>query len=60
VTRQAGEDCIEDDNTHNLELNPLSVQLDGTYLEVNADCGDERGCPPIVTEAKQKTRLPNT
>jgi hypothetical protein len=43
-----------------LELNTLSVQLDGAYLEVNADCGDERGCPPIVAEAEQKTRLANT
>jgi len=49
-----------ENNTHDLELNALSVQFDGTNLEVNADCGNERGRPRIVAEAKQKTRLPNT
>jgi len=43
-----------------LKLDALSFQLDGAYLEVNADRGDERGCPPIVAEAEQQTRLANT
>jgi len=43
-----------------LELDALSFQLDGAYLEVNADRGDKRGCPPIVAEAEQQTRLANT
>ena len=45
---------------YNLEFYPLAVELDGTDLEVNADCGNKGRCPCIVAEPKQQTGFSDT
>jgi hypothetical protein len=36
-----------------LQLHPLAVQLDGSYLEVDADSGNERWGEGVFAEPKQ-------
>jgi hypothetical protein len=38
--------------SYNLEFYPLTVELDGPDLEVNADSGDKRRCPCVVAKPK--------
>lgn len=45
--------------SYDLEFYPLTVELDGTDLEVNADSGDKGRCPCVVAKPKQQTRLSN-
>merc|ERR1712093_124598 len=40
-----------------LQLDLLAIELDGTYLEVDADSGDEGGRPCVVAEAEQEAGL---
>ena len=46
--------------THNLELNRLSLELDGTNLEVDADGGDVGLGVRVVCESEEETRLADT
>ncbi len=46
--------------THNLELDTFSIELNCPDLEVYADSGDEGGCPCVVAEAQEQARLPDT
>lgn len=46
--------------SYDLEFYPLTVELDGPDLEVNADCGDKGRCPCVVAEPQQQTGLSNT
>jgi hypothetical protein len=39
--------------THNLQLDPLSIELNCPNLKVNSNSGDEGGCPCIITESQQ-------
>ena len=39
--------------SYDLEFYPLTVELDGPDLEVNADCGDKGRCPCVVAEPQQ-------
>lgn len=40
-----------------LELHALAVELDGSDLEVDADCGDEGGGEGVFAEAQQAAGL---
>ena len=51
---QAG-DTTRYEDTYNLQLDALSVQLDGPDLEVYADGGDERGGPCVIAETQEET-----
>lgn len=42
-------------SSYDLEFDPLSVQFYCPDLEVNADGGDERRSPRVVTEPKKQT-----
>ena len=42
-----------------MELDALSVELDGPDLEVYANGGDERGGPCVIAEPQEETRLPD-
>ena len=44
-------------NTYNLKLDALSVDLDRANLEVDANSGNERRRPSVVTESEKKTGL---
>jgi hypothetical protein len=46
--------------SYDLEFYPLTVELDGPDLEVNADSGYKRRRPCVVAEPKQQTGLSNT
>jgi hypothetical protein len=46
--------------SYDLEFYPLTVELDGPDLEVNADSGDKGRRPCVVAEPKQQTGLSNT
>lgn len=41
--------------TYDLQFDAFSIQFNGTDLEVDADGGDERGCPCIVAETEEQT-----
>ena len=43
--------------THNLELDALAVEFDGTDLEVDTDGGDKARSPGIVAEPEEQARL---
>lgn len=43
--------------THDLQLDPLSIQLNGPNLKVDTNRRNERRRPSIVTESQQETRL---
>ena len=43
--------------THNLELDRLSLELNGTNLEINADCRDVTFCVGIVRKTEEEARL---
>jgi hypothetical protein len=44
----------------NLKLDPLSVKLDSTDLEVDSDCGDKARCKAVFTKTQQTTRFSDT
>ena len=44
-------------DTHNLEFNRLSLELNSANLEVDADCRDVTFCIGIVRETEEETRL---
>lgn len=45
----------EKGKTYNLELNTLSIELNGANLEVNANGGDEGRRPCVVAETEEET-----
>lgn len=47
-------------STYNLKLDTLSVEFNCPDLEVDADSGDEGGCPCVVAEPQKQARLSNT
>ena len=42
------------EGTHNLELDPLPVYLNGANLEVDADSGDEGRRPGVIAETEEQ------
>ena len=43
--------------THNLELDRLSLELNSTNLEIDADCRDVTFCVGIVRKTEEEARL---
>ncbi|KAG5459864.1 MAG: hypothetical protein BJ554DRAFT_8164 [Olpidium bornovanus] len=43
-----------------LQLDPLAIELDGAYLEVDADRGDERRGERVVRETQEQAALADT
>ena len=43
--------------THNLEFDRLSLELNSTNLEINADCRDVTFCVGIVRKTEEEARL---
>ena len=46
--------------TYDLEFDALSIEFNGTDLEVDTDGRDERGRPCVIAETEEQTRLSNT
>lgn len=42
-----------EDATHDLELDPLPVEFNGSNLEIDTDSRNERGRPCVVAETKK-------
>jgi hypothetical protein len=43
--------------THNLEFDRLSLELNSTNLEINADCRDVTFCVGIIRKTEEEARL---